>query len=274
MTTNEESPAVPGDAESGSVDAAGVPVHWESRGTGGTPLVLVHGGFGSAGTFAATAPAWATDRRVVRVELQGHGHTPLGRSPLSFDALGDQVAAVVREVVGQPADVLGYSLGGLATLRTALRHPDLVRRLVLAAAPCRRSGWYPEVQQGMAGVSSAGFAMMRQTPLYAAYADVAPVVEDFPRLMDAVGALLGSAYDWTDEVAGLVPDTLLVYADGDSVPVTHAAEFFGRLGGGLRDVDWSGAGRSRHRLAVLPGRTHHDLLDAPALPGLVREFTA
>jgi len=72
----------------------------------------------------------------------------------------------------------------------------------------------------------------------------------------------------------LVPGTLLVHADGDSIPVTHAAEFFGLLGGGLRDVDRTGAGRSRHRLAVRPGRTHHDLLDAPALPGLVREFTA
>jgi len=263
-----------GGVRSGSVDAAGVPVHWQAEGTGGTPLVLVHGGFGSAETFAATAPVWADDRRVVRVELQGHGHTPLGTSPLSFDALGDQVAAVLREVVGGPADVLGYSLGGLTVLRTALRHPGLVRRLVVAAAPCRRSGWYPEVQQGMAGVSRAGFEMLRQTPLHAAYAAVAPVVEDFPRLMDAVGALLGSDYDWTDEVAGLVPDTLLVLGDGDSIPVTHAAEFFALLGGGLRDVDVTGAGRSRHRLAVLPGRTHHDLLAAPALPGLVREFTA
>jgi len=274
MTTDEQDPAVPAERDSGSVDVHGVPVHWEAQGTGGTPLVLVHGGFGTARAFDAAAPGWAAERRVVRVELQGHGHTPLGTSPLSFDALGDQVAAVVREVAGQPADVLGYSLGGLATLRAALRHPDVVRRLVLTAVPCRRSGWYPEVQQGMAGVSSAGFAMMRQTPLFAAYADVAPVVDDFPRLMDALGALLGSAYDWTDEVAGLIPDTLLVYADGDSIPVTHAAEFFARLGGGLRDVDWAGNGRSRHRLAVLPGRTHHDLLDAPALPGLVREFTA
>jgi pimeloyl-ACP methyl ester carboxylesterase len=256
MTTNDETAAGPATPESGTVDAAGVQVHWEAQGTGGTPLVLVHGGFGTAATFAATTPGWAADRRVVRVELQGHGHTPLGTSPLSFDALGDQVAAVVREVAGRPADVLGYSLGGLSVLRTALRHPEVVRRLVIAAAPCRRSGWYPEVQQGMAGVSRAGFATMRQTPLYAAYAAVAPVVDDFPRLMDAVGALLGSDYDWTDEVAGLVPDALLVQAEE------------------LRGVDWTGAGRSRHRLAVLPGRTHHDLLDAPALPGLVREFTA
>ncbi|NIZ90924.1 alpha/beta fold hydrolase [Kineococcus rubinsiae] len=273
-TTDDETTAVPGGLESGSVDAAGVQVHWESRGTGGTPLVLVHGGFGTTAMFAGTAPGWAADRRVVSVELQGHGHTALGTAPLSFDALGDQVAAVVREVVRQPADVLGYSLGGLTSLRTALLHPGLVRRLVLVAVPCRRTGWYPEIAEGMGGVSRAAFEMMRRTPLYDAYAAVAPVVDDFPRLMDALGVLLGSDYDWTAEVADLVPDTLLVYADGDSVPVTHAAEFFGLLGGGLRDGGWDGSGRPRHRLAVLPGRTHHDVLDSPALPPLVREFTA
>ena len=179
---------------------------------------------------------------------------------------------MVREVAGGSADVLGYSLGGLAALRTAVRHPGAVRRLVLVSVPCRRSGWHPEVLAGMAGVSSAGFEQMRHTPVHAGYVAVAPRVEDFPRLMDATGALLATEYDFTADVPGLVPDTMLVVADADGFPVAHAAEFFGLLGGGLRDAGWDGAGRPRHRLAVLPGRTHYDVLGAPTLPEVVAEF--
>ena len=109
----------------------------------------------------------------------------------------------------------------------------------------------------MAQVSSAGFEQMRMTPVYDAYAAVAPRVEDFPRLMDATGALLGSEYDWTEDVPGLVPDTLLVLADADSLPVSHAAEFFGLLGGGQGDAGWDGSGavpaRAGRRVLPLTG---------------------
>jgi len=270
MTTSAQREV--GIVDQGHVDVDGVAVYWESRGTGGTPLVLVHGGFGLTTEFAAVADRWARDRQVIALELEGHGHTAFGDRPLTLDRLGDQVAAVVREVAGGRADVLGYLLGGLVALQTAVAHPGAVRRLVLVSVACRRSGWYPEVLAGMAQVSSAGFEQMRQTPMYQAYAAVAPHPEDFPRLMDATGGLLGTEYDFTADVPGLVPDTMLVVADADSMPVTHVAEFFGLLGGGLRDAGWDGADRPRHRLTVLPGRTHYDVLGAPALPDVVAEF--
>jgi pimeloyl-ACP methyl ester carboxylesterase len=268
MTTTQDSPTA---VDSGYVDADGVQVYWESRGTGGTPLVLVHGGFGLTSMFGAL-DRWAPDRRVIAVELEGHGHTALSGRPLSLDALGDSIAAVVREAAGGQADVLGYSLGGLSALSAAVRHPELFRRLVLVSVPCRRSGWHPEVLAGMDQVSSAGFEGMRQSPMYSGYAAVAPVVDDFPRLMDAVGALLRTEYDYTDDVPGLAPDTMLVVGDADSMPTSHVAEFFGLLGGGQRDAGWDGAGRPRHSLAVVPGRTHYDILEAPVLPELVAGF--
>jgi pimeloyl-ACP methyl ester carboxylesterase len=242
------------------------------RGTGGTPLVLVPGGFGLTSSFGGAADRWARDRQVIAIELEGHGHTALSGRPLSFDALGDSIAAVVREVAGGRADVLGYSLGGLSALSAAVRSPDVVRRLVLVSGTCRRSGWYPEVLAGMDQVGSAGFPQMRQSPMYTGYAAVAPVVDDFPRLMDAVGALLRTEYDWTADVPGLAPDTLLVVADADSMPITHVAEFYRLLGGGRRDAGWDGAGRPRHALAVVPGRTHYDILESPVLPELVAGF--
>jgi hypothetical protein len=73
-------------------------------------------------------------------------------------------------------------------------------------------------------------------------------------------------------VAALTVPTLLVFADADSIPVTHMAEFFGLLGGGHRDAGWDGAGRPAARLAVLPGLTHYDIVRSPALPAAVLPF--
>jgi pimeloyl-ACP methyl ester carboxylesterase len=90
--------------------------------------------------------------------------------------------------------------------------------------------------------------------------------------MDKTGDLLRRSYDWTEEVRGISVPTLLVYADADSVPVTHAAELFALLGGGLRDAGWDGAQRPSGGLAILPGRTHYDVVEAPELAGIVSTF--
>ena len=114
--------------------------------------------------------------------------------------------------------------------------------------------------------------MMRHSPMYSAYAAVAPDVDAFPELMDKTGALLRTPYDWTEEVRAMTVPTLLVYGDADSVPPSHAAEFFALLGGGLRDAGWDGSGRPASGLAVLRGRTHYDVFDAPELPAVVTGF--
>jgi pimeloyl-ACP methyl ester carboxylesterase len=250
----------------------GVQMYWRSLGEGGTPLVVVHGGFGLTTMFGDVLEGLAAGRRVVAVELQGHGHTADADRPFAWDVLGDDVAALVRSLDLGTVDLLGYSLGGGVVQRAAVRHPELVRRLVVVAAPCRRDGWLPDVLEGMAGVSSAGFEMMRQSPMYAAYAAVAPDVDAFPALMDKTGDLLRTPYDWRDDIRGLTAPVLLVYADADSVPPAHAAEFFALLGGGLRDAGWDGSARPASQLAILPGRTHYDIGSAPELAPVVAGF--
>jgi pimeloyl-ACP methyl ester carboxylesterase len=261
-----------GTVTEGYAPVNGVEMYWRSLGEGGTPLVVVHGGFGVVDMFGDLLDRLARRRRVVAVELQGHGRTADVDRPFTFEAFGDDLAALVRHLDLGPADLLGYSLGGSAALRAAIQHPDAVRRLVLVSIPCRREGWFPEVLEGMGQVGSAGFGMMRHSPMYAAYAAVAPDVDAFPRLMDRTGELLRRPYDWTAEVAGLRPPALLVYGDADSIPVRHAAEFFALLGGSLRDAGWDGAQRPASRLAVLPGRTHYDVFHAPPLAGVVADF--
>ena len=250
----------------------GVRMYWRSVGEGGPPLVVVHGGFGVTTMFGDVLERLAVSRRVVAVELQGHGHTADVDRPFTWDALAGDVAALVRSLGDGPADLLGYSLGGGVALRTAITSPDSVRRLVVVSAPCRRDGWFADVREGQAAVGSAGFAWMRQTPLYEAYAAVAPDVDAFPVLMDKTGDLIRGGYDWTDEVRALTLPVLLAYGDADAIPPAHAAEFFALLGGGLRDAGWDGSGRPASRLAILPGRTHYDVFAAPELASVVDAF--
>jgi pimeloyl-ACP methyl ester carboxylesterase len=250
----------------------GVQMYWRSLGSGGDPLVVVHGGFGLVDMFGGALDSLAADRRVVFVELQGHGHTADVDRPFSYEAFGDDLAELIRHLDLAPVDLLGYSLGGGSSLRAAIQHPAVVRRLVLVSTPCRRDGWFPEVRAGMDQIGRAGFEMMRQSPLYEAYAAVAPDVDAFPALMDKTGELLRRPYDWREEVRGLSMPVLLAYADADSIPLEHVAEFFGLLGGGLRDAGWDGSGRSSAQLAVLPERTHYDIAAAPELAEVVARF--
>jgi pimeloyl-ACP methyl ester carboxylesterase len=257
----------------GYAPANGVDIYWESRGSGGTPLVLLHGGFGLASMFDEVAWQLAADRQVITLELQGHGHTADIARPFSWDDFGDDVAAVIAHLGLGPVDLLGGSLGGIAGLRCAIRHPEAVRKLIVVSAPCRRSAWFPEVRAGFDQMTGATlFDMLRQSPMYAEWLKIAPDPSSFPTLIDKTGDLVRQPYDWSAEVAQLDVPVLLVYADSDGIPPSHAAEFYALLGGGQRDPGWDGALPTASRLAIVPGRTHYNILDSPQLPDMIAEF--
>jgi pimeloyl-ACP methyl ester carboxylesterase len=258
--------------DSGYAPIRGLQLYYESYGTGGTPLILLHGGFGLTGMFGDLPARLADQRRVIAVDLQGHGRTADIDRPLTMQAMADDIGALIDFLQLGRVDVMGYSLGGGVALRTAIQHPGQVRTLVLVSTPFRKAGWYPEVGAQMGYVNRGGFEMMRQTPMFAAYAAVAPNPAAFPDLMDKVGALLGPDYDWTDEVRNLTLPTLLIYGDADSISPAHAAEFFALLGGGHRDGGWDGSGKSSSRLAILPDTTHFDIFLAPLLAPFVTSF--
>ncbi len=259
---------------SGYAPVNGVEMYWESRGEGGTPLVVTHGGFGVTSMFGDLLDRLAEERQVIAIELQGHGHTRDIDRPFSYEAFGDDIAGVIEHLGLGRADLLGYSLGGGSSLRCAIQHPDRVRRLALVSTPCRRDGWFPDVLAAMERIGSAGFDMMRRTPIYQAWSEVAPDLDAFPVLMDRTGDLLRRPYDWGDEVKRLKAATLLVYADADSMPPSYAAEFFALLGGGLQDGGWDGSLPTAMRLAILPGLTHYNIFSAPQLVPVVADFIA
>jgi pimeloyl-ACP methyl ester carboxylesterase len=255
----------------GYVTVDDLEIYWESRGEG-DPLVVVHGGFGVADMFGDQLDLWATSRRVIGIELQGHGHTKDVDRPFSWERFGDDIAGVIQGLDLGQADLLGYSLGGAASLQAAIRHPERICRLAVLSSPARRTGWYPDIQEAMSQVSSAGFEMMKQSPMYAAFAAVAPDVDNYPVLMDKTGALLKEPYDWSEQVRALEPPTLLICGDADSYSPAYAAEYFALLGGGLADAGWDGSHAPKHRLAIIPGSTHYDIFQSPLLGAVVANF--
>ena len=249
----------------------GLRMYYEVHGYG-RPLILLHGGFGSTKMFADILPALAEDRRVIAADLQAHGRTADIDRPLSAHSMADDVAALIRHLGLGRADVMGYSMGGGVALQTAVRHPGLVRRLVVVSFPFERKGWYPGVLAGLDGLGREAAEPMKASPTYEAYAAVAPRPEGWPDLWEKSGEAARQDYDWTGEVAALRAPTMVVAGDADGFPPSHAAQFFGLLGGGKGDPGWDGSGRPASRLAILPGTTHHDSFASPLLVPAVAPF--
>jgi pimeloyl-ACP methyl ester carboxylesterase len=252
-------------------DVNGLSLYYEEHGSG-EPLVLLHGGLGAAELWAPVLPALAAGRRVIAVDLQGHGHTADVDRPLRPETMADDIAALIAHLGLERADVMGYSLGGLTALRTAIQHPERVRRLVLVSIAFRRDGNHADAIAAMDAMTAEAAEMMKQSPIYEVYARVAPRPEHWASLVGKTAELVKVGYDWTDEIRGLVAPTMLVYADADSIRPDHIVEFFALLGGGLRDAGWNAAHRPVARLAVLPGHTHYDVSASPALAPAVIGF--
>ena len=252
-------------------DVNGLSLYYEEHGTG-EPLVLLHGGFGAAEVMQPIIPALAAGRRVIAVDLQGHGHTGDIDRPLRPEHMADDIAALIAHLGLERADVMGYSLGGTVALRTAIQHPERVRRLVVVSVAFRRDGSHPEVLEAMDQMGPAAVEPIRQSPLGQLYARTAPRPEDWPALVAKTADLLHHDYDWTAEVEAMTTPTLLVFADADSIRPEHIVAFYALLGGGLHDAGWDRSRRPVAQLAILPGTTHYDISMSPALAPAVTSF--
>jgi pimeloyl-ACP methyl ester carboxylesterase len=215
--------------------------------------------------------ALSDKRKVIAVELEGHGRTVDTDRPLRFETLGDDVGALIEKLGLGKADVVGWSFGGATALRTAIQHPERVRRLVVISNPYAHSGWYPETRQGMAQVSSKMAEQLMQTPAGMATRDW-PHPERFPRFLDKMGALMAQDYDWSAEIRRLKMPVMLAFADHDAVSTQHIAEFFALLGGGLKDAGWQNTQLTNARLSIIPGYSHYNFGTAPELGVSIEKF--
>ena len=259
--------------KSGYAPVDGLKMYYEVHGTG-EPLILLHGGLGSSDMFSEIMPLLSKKRQVIAVDLQAHGRTADINRPLSYKAMADDVAALIHSLNIEKADVMGYSVGGEVALRTAIQHPEVVKKLVIVSATFSRDGWYPEIVAGMTNMGADSAASMKQTPMYQLYAHTAPRPEDWPVLHTKLGEMFRKDYDWSKDLPAIKAPTLLVFGDADAVRTAHAVEFFELLGGGKKDGGWDGSGVSSAQLAILPGLTHYTIFSSPVLASTVTAFLA
>ncbi|RWE37538.1 MAG: alpha/beta hydrolase [Mesorhizobium sp.] len=269
MTT--ETKTLPKPQKSGLLPINGVNYYYAIYGKG-EPLLLLHGGLGSIDMFAPILPTLVENRTVIGVDLQGHGRTALGDRPFSLEAIGDDMAGIVKTLGYDKIDVMGYSLGGGVAFRMAVQHPDTVRRLVLVSTGYAANGFYDEMRPQQAQVSAAAAAFMKDTPMYKSYIAVAPHPEDFPKLLDALGNFMRQNYDFSADVPKLKMPVMLAYGDSDMYKPEHEIKFYQMLGGGLKDAGWMRENLSQNRLAILPNRTHYDVFFAPELTAAALPF--
>src|SRR6201992_267150 len=213
-------------------DVDGLALWYDERGSG-EPLMLLHGGMGGSEMFGANLDRLAAGRRLIAVELPGHGHTAVPGRPLRYEEMANQIAGLIGHLGLDQADLLGLSLGGGVALRTAIQHPGLIRRLVLVSAPFRQDGWFPEVVAGQSALGPEAAEMMKQSPFYATYTEVAPRPEDWVQHVTQGGEPVRHAHDSSAGLAGITAEVLLVFGDADSIRPAHIVEFFAHFGGGV-----------------------------------------
>jgi len=262
MTANDTTKSAP--ARKGHLAVNGVSYYYEIHGQG-EPLLLLHGGLGSIEMFGPALPALTRTRQVIGVDLHGHGRTSLGDRKISLIDMGDDMAAILEQLGYRQVDVMGYSLGAGVAFRLAVQHPERVRRLALVSAGFARNGFYPEMLPMQAQVSGAMAPMMKDTPMYKSYAAIAPNPADFPKLLDRMGELMRTPYDWAADVKRLQMPVMLVYGDSDMFRLEHVVEFYKLLGGGQQDAGWMREHMAQNRLAILPNLTHYEIFMAPEL---------
>jgi pimeloyl-ACP methyl ester carboxylesterase len=258
--------------ETGYAHVNDLEMYYEIHGEG-PPLILLHGAYMTIDLMGPLLPGLAESRRVIAVEQQGHGRTADIDRPMSYEQMADDTAALARDLGLESADVVGYSMGGAAALQMAIRHPDVVRRLVVMSASFRYDGM-PEIAREMFPTITP--EMFAGSPIEQAYKQIAPNPDDFPRLVEKMTALDSTPFAWPEEdIRAIAAPTLIVLGDSDGVTLEHAVEFFKLRGGGVMgDL----AGLPESQLAVLPGTSHFvppgsGMLDrADWLVAMIRRF--
>lgn len=241
---------------SGYASVNGLNMYYEIHGTG-SPLVLLHGALTTIDTsFGKILPSLAKTRQVIAVEQQAHGHTADIDRQLTYEQMAEDTTTLLRQLKIERADFFGYSMGSAIAMQIAIKHPDLVRKLVVISPSYSNDGLYPEVLEGEEKMKPED---LDGSEWQKAYSRIAPNPENWHMLIAKEQQLTREFKGWTpDEIQAIKPPTFIIIGDSDIVRPEHVIEIFRLLGGGVAgDL----VGLPRSRLAVLPGTTHVTLVD-------------
>jgi pimeloyl-ACP methyl ester carboxylesterase len=223
--------------KSGYAPVNGIRMYYEIHGEGRTPVVLIHGGGSTIETsFHYLLPLLASHRRVIAVELQGHGRTSDRDGPVSFQQDADDVAALLGYLQIGKADFLGFSNGGSTVLQIAIRHPDLVDKIVPISGAYRRDGLAPGFFESMPKATLDVMpavlreSFLKETPDSAKLAVM--FQKDKQRMIDF--------QDWSDDdLRSIKASVLIISSDRDIIMPEHSVRMARTIPGA--------------RLVILPG---------------------
>ncbi len=240
---------------SGYAPVNGLKMYYEIHGTG-KPIVLLHGSYMSIDlNYGELIPELAKTRKVIALEMQGHGRTADIDRPVSFTALADDVVKLLQYLKIDSADVLGYSLGGTVAFEMAIQHPEMVNKLIVISSVHKFKGWSEAVRNAMSGLSPE---FLDATPLKTEYDRLAPDPKHWHSFLAKYIRLDQEDFDLGDEqIKALKVPVLLVMGDNDGVDINYKAALYKLCGG---DVFADMAGLPPSQLAIVPGATHVTLM--------------
>jgi pimeloyl-ACP methyl ester carboxylesterase len=247
--------------DTGYAPVNGLQMYYEIHGTGGPPLLLLHGGlFDIDQQFGRLIPGLSANRRVIAADFQGHGRTHDLDRPLTAAGLASDVVGLLRHLEVAQADVFGFSIGGAVALHLAIERPELVRKLIVSSVSFHPDGDRPENQDAVGRMT---VDMIAGTPMEQAYRAKSPHPDRLQDLLDKLGRFDEGFPGWSDaDIEGIAAPTLITVGDCDAVTLAHAVRFLQLRGG---DVNGDFVGVPTSQLAVFPGTTHFFGLSRSAL---------
>ena len=245
----------------------GLKMYYEVHGSG-DPVVLLHGAFMTiTNNWAGWIGELSKTRKVIAVELQGHGRTADIDRDMSSANLADDVAALLDHLKVPRADVIGYSMGGGVAMQCAIRHPEKVRKVVSVSAVFRHDGWVKEALDAFPKLTPEAF---KGSPIETEYKKLSPTPDDFPKFVKRVLASRKPSNFGADKLKATEAPMLFIHGDSDGVRLDHIAEMF-RLKGG--EIHGDLRPRSASRLAIVPDTTHVTLMQRmPVIVPMVNDF--
>jgi len=230
-------------------------VYYEIYGTG-KPIVLLHGAFMTISTnWSQLIPELSKNRKVIAIELQGHGHSPYSDRKFDHVILAADVAKVMDYLKIEHAAVLGYSFGGAVAYQFAIQYPKRLDELVIISATYKSKGWMPEINKAFQNMKPALF---ENSPMQQAYETVAPDKTKWTKFLEQMISLAQQPYDLGDaNIAKISSPVLLIAGDNDGLDKIELVKTYQLLGG---EVVGDFGQMPKSQLAIIPGQSHVSLI--------------
>ena len=242
-------------SNSGYVPVNGIKVYYEVYGEG-RPIVLLHGAFMTIDmNWGQLIPELSKSRKVIAIELQGHGHTQFSDRKLAHATLASDVEGVMDHLKIDSADVAGFSFGGAVAYQFAIQFPKRLNKLVIISSTYKSSGWMPEITNAFKNMKPELFA---NTPMKAAYDAVAPDKTKWTKFIEQMIVFAGQPFDLGDtNIAKITSPVLLISGDNDGLNKIELIKTYQLLGGGVI-ADFAPMPKSQ--LAIVPSQGHVSLM--------------